>query len=74
VSFAQAALVNVPLTPDHQFRPALADPGGRGGSSQDPHHQLSAQPDGRTETRLYEEVVLARRHDLCVISDIAYAI
>ena len=74
-SLTQAKLVNVPLTPDHRFHPVLSEiPDPVADAAKFLTVNYPHNPTGGTETpALYEEVVaFARRHELMVVSDIAY--
>ena len=74
-ALAEAKLINVPLTPESAFRPALADiPAAVAGAATILTLNYPHNPTGGTETpAFYEEAVaFARRHELCLISDIAY--
>ena len=72
---AQVRLVEVPLRPDRQFHPDLAAiPIADAEAAKVLFINYPNNPTGGTETaELYDEILaFARRHDLFVVSDIAY--
>lgn len=74
-SLSQARLYDVPLTPENGFRPKLsAIPPEVADQAKLLTINYPHNPTGAVETEaLYDEVLaFARRHDLCVVSDIAY--
>ena len=74
-ALAQARVIEVPLDPANAFRPNLgAIPEDEAGRAKVLFLNYPNNPTGGTETaELYDEILaFARRHDLFVVSDIAY--